>query len=114
VFQPRKIERSGLWRAVDANVLIYIHQEQELDELALRYPARHYVFVDDKIRILAAVKQQWGERVTTVFVRQGHYALDEKTLAQYLPADVGIDQISDLQAYTLADLLRNSTTEIKR
>ena len=73
-----------------------------------------YILIDDKIRILAAVKQQWAERVTTVFVRQGHYALDEKTLALYPPADVSIELIGDLQAYTLADLLANSTTEIKR
>ena len=113
VFQPRKIERSGLWRAVDGNVLIYIHKEQELDEIALRYPAAHYVLIDDKIRILAAVKQQWAERVTTVFVRQGHYALDEKTLALYSPADVSIERIGDLQSYTLADLPGNANTEIK-
>jgi hypothetical protein len=107
------IERSGLWRAVDGNVLIYIHKEQELDEIARRYPAAHYVLIDDKIRILAAVKQQWAERATTVFVRQGHYALHEKTLALYPPADVSIERIGELQAYTPADLLGNPTTEIK-
>jgi len=112
VFQPRKIERSGLWRAVDGNVLIYIHKEQELDEIARRYPAAHYILIDDKIRILAAIKQQWAARVTTVFVRQGHYALDQKTVALYPPADVSIERIGDLQAYKLADLLGNSTTEI--
>jgi hypothetical protein len=107
------IERSGLWRAVDGNVLISIHKEQELDEISRRYGAAHYILLDDKIRILAAVKQEWVERVTTVFVRQGHYALDEKTLAPYSPADVSIERIGDLQSYTLADLLGNSTTEIK-
>src|SRR5205814_10214715 len=80
VFQPRKVERSGLWAAVDGAVLIYIHKEQMLDEVDTRYPARHYVVVDDKLRILAAIKKAWQERVTTVFVRQGHYAHDLRAI----------------------------------
>jgi FMN phosphatase YigB (HAD superfamily) len=96
VFQPRKIERSGLWDAVDGNVLIYIHKEQELASVAEQFPARHYVMVDDKLRILTAMKQAWGDRVTTVFPRQGHYAVDPKALAQYPAADVSIDAIGDL------------------
>src|SRR5258708_23865564 len=88
VFQPRKIERSGLQEAVDGNVLIYIHKEQELDDVARRYPADHYVLVDDKLRILTAVKQAWGDRVTSVFPRQGHYAHAPKALATYPPADL--------------------------
>ncbi len=76
VFQPRKVERSGLWAAVDGHVLIYIHKEQMLDDVERRYPATHYVMVDDKVRILAAMKAVWRERLTTVFVRQGHYAAD--------------------------------------
>jgi FMN phosphatase YigB (HAD superfamily) len=96
VFQPRKIERSGLWDAVDGNVLLYIHKEQMLDDVERRYPAERYVMVDDKIRILTAMKKAWGQRLTTVFVRQGHYALDEKLVATYPPADVTIEQIADV------------------
>jgi FMN phosphatase YigB (HAD superfamily) len=96
VFQPRKIDRSGLFEAVDGNVLIYVHKEQELDDVVRRFPADHYVMVDDKLRILAAIKKIWKERVTTVFVRQGHYALDPKITAACPPADVAFDQIGDL------------------
>jgi len=96
VFQPRKIERSGLWAAVDGEVLVYIHKEQMLDDVEHRYPARHYVMVDDKLRILAAMKKSWGDRVTTVFVRQGHYAADPAQIAQYPSADVTIERIGDL------------------
>lgn len=96
VFQPRKVERSGLFEAVDGNVLIYVHKEQELDDVARRFPADHYVMVDDKLRILAAIKKVWNERVTTVFVRQGHYAVDPKITAAYPPADAAYDQIGDL------------------
>jgi FMN phosphatase YigB (HAD superfamily) len=95
VFQPRKIERSGLFEAVGGNVLIYVHKEQELDDVAARYPARHYVLVDDKPRILDAVKQVWGPRVTTVFPRQGHYAHDAEALARYPPPDVTIERIGN-------------------
>jgi FMN phosphatase YigB (HAD superfamily) len=87
VFQPRKILRSGLWAAVEGRVLITIHKEQVLDDVAKRYPARHYVIVDDKLRILAAMKQVWQERVTSVFVRQGHYALDAANIAAFPKAD---------------------------
>jgi FMN phosphatase YigB (HAD superfamily) len=96
VFQPRKIERSGLWAAVDAEVLIYIHKEQMLDDVERRYPAKRYVMVDDKIHILAAMKRVWGERVTTVFVRQGHYAHDAALVAKSPAADITIEQIADL------------------
>jgi len=96
VFQPRKVSRSGLWEAVDGRVLIYIHKEQMLDEVEMRHPARHYVIVDDKLRILAAMKKQWGDRVTTVFPRQGHYAHDPKNIAAYPPADITIERIGDL------------------
>ena len=97
VFQPRKVERSGLWRAVEDRVLIYIHKEQELDDVERLYPARHYVLIDDKLRILAAVKKIWGERVTTVFVKQGHYAFDSQALAQYPKADIEIARIGDVR-----------------
>jgi len=96
VFQPRKIQRSGLWEAVEGRVLIYIHKEQMLDDVERRYPAARYVMVDDKIRILAAMKAIWKDRLTTVFVRQGHYAHDVKLVSQYPAADVTVDRIGDL------------------
>ncbi|MGB7630772.1 MAG: HAD family hydrolase [Candidatus Deferrimicrobium sp.] len=102
VFQPRKVERSGLFEAVNGNVLIYVHKEQELDDVIERFPADHYVMVDDKLRILAAIKKIWGRRVTTVFVRQGHYALDPKILATYPAADVSIERIGDMLDHDLA------------
>ena len=105
VFQPRKVERSGLYEAVEGRVLIYIHKEQQLDDVEKRYPARHYVLVDDKLRILTAVKKVWGARVTTVFPRQGHYAHDPKALATYPPADIAIERIGDLLRYDLPALL---------
>jgi FMN phosphatase YigB (HAD superfamily) len=96
VFQPRKIQRSGLWDAVEGRVLIYIHKEQMLAEVEQRYPARHYVMVDDKLRILSAMKTILQDRLTTVFPRQGHYALDPHNLATYPPADVAIERIGDV------------------
>ncbi|HMD49159.1 MAG TPA: HAD family hydrolase [Bryobacteraceae bacterium] len=96
VFQPHKVYRSGLYEAFDGNVLIYVHKEQELADVEQRYPAAHYVIVDDKLRILQAIKEIWRERVTTVFVRQGHYAHDAKVLAQYPAADISINRIGDL------------------
>jgi len=96
VFQPRKIERSGLWAAVGGNVLIHIHKEQMLDDVRLRYPAERYVMVDDKLRLLRLMKAQLGDRLTAVFVRQGHYAHDPYILATEPPADVNIDTIADL------------------
>jgi FMN phosphatase YigB (HAD superfamily) len=107
VFQPLKISRSGLANAVSGRVLVYVHKEQELDDLEQRYPAEHYVLVDDKLRILAAVKKFWGSRVTTVFVRQGHYAADPKVLASYPPADISIERIGDLLHYHLPELLKS-------
>jgi FMN phosphatase YigB (HAD superfamily) len=105
VFQPRKIERSGLFEAVGGNVLIYVHKEQELDDVARLYPADHYVMIDDKLRILSAVKKIWGERVTTVFPKQGHYAFDPDILAECPPADIELAKIGDLVAYDLPALL---------
>lgn len=95
VFQPRKIERSGLGEAVENNVLIYIHKEQELADVERRYPAKHYYIFDDKLRILTAIKNQWDKKVTTVFVRQGHYALDVDAISQYPAADVSLERIGD-------------------
>jgi FMN phosphatase YigB (HAD superfamily) len=96
VFQPHKIERSGLWNAVGGDVLIYIHKEQMLDDVEQRYPARHYVMVDDKLRILTAMKEIWGDRLTTVFVRQGHYAHDLSIVAASPTPDLTIDRIEQL------------------
>jgi FMN phosphatase YigB (HAD superfamily) len=106
VFQPRKVERSGIWRAFDGRVLIYIHKEEELDDVARLYPADHYVMIDDKLRILSAVKEIWGERVTTVFPKQGHYALDPEILAECPPADIELAKIGDLVSYDLPALLK--------
>jgi FMN phosphatase YigB (HAD superfamily) len=110
VFQPRKVDRSGLWRAFDHRVLIYIHKEQELEDVRRLYPADHYVLIDDKLRILSAVKKIWGEGVTTVFPKQGHYAHDLRELAKYPPADIELANIGDLLSYDLAALLKKKKT----
>jgi FMN phosphatase YigB (HAD superfamily) len=110
VFQPRKVERAGLQDAVEGRVLIYIHKEQELDDVEKRYPAEHYVLVDDKLRILTEVKKMWQQRLTTVFPRQGHYAHDPKVLAAYPPADITVERIGDLMNYDLATLLGAATS----
>jgi FMN phosphatase YigB (HAD superfamily) len=104
VFQPRKVERSGLFDAVEGRVLIYIHKERELEDVERRHPAEHYVLVDDKLRILTAVKRIWGARLTTVFARQGHYA-HAADVATCPPADVTIERIGDLLRYDLPALL---------
>ncbi|HLX04993.1 MAG TPA: hypothetical protein VKR28_05630 [Candidatus Binatus sp.] len=104
IFQPLKVERSGLREAVDGKVMIYIHKEQELDDVKARYPADHYVLIDDKVRILDAVKKTWGAKVTTVFPRQGHYAADVKEVAKYMAPDVTVDRIDQLRDYDLARL----------
>ena len=96
VFQPRKVERSGLWKAVEGRVLIYIHKEQTLDDVERRYPAERYVMVDDKVRILSEMKKAWRERLTTVFVRQGHYAHDQSLLAAHPAPDITIEHIREL------------------
>jgi len=108
VFQPRKVKRSGLFAAVEGRARIYIHKERELDDVEKHYPARHYMLVDDKLRILTAVKKVWGTRLTTVFPRQGHYAYDPKALAMYPPADITIERIGDLLQYDLDALLAAS------
>ena len=105
VFQPRKVERSGLWDAAEGNVLIYIHKEEMLGDVEARYPARHYVMVDDKLRILDAMRAAWGPRLTTVFPRQGHYAVDPEILARYAPADVTLERIGELAEYDLARII---------
>lgn len=107
VFQPRKIERSGLFEAVGGNILIYIHKEFELADVERRYPAKNYVLVDDKLRILTAIKKIWGARVTTVFPRQGHYAFDEKEIAKYPPADFTIERIGDLLNFSADRFIGN-------
>ena len=104
VFQPRKIHRSGIFEAVDGNILVYIHKEMELDDVEQRYPAKHYVLVDDKPRLLAAIKRAWGTRVTTVFPRQGHYALDPDAFAKYTLPDVTVQRVGELVDYDLKTL----------
>ncbi len=104
VFQPRKVMRSGLWDAVDGRVMIYLHKEQMLEAVARRYPARHYVMIDDKLRLLDAMKKIWESRLTTVFVRQGHYALDLASLSIYPAADLTIERIADLPQLDLTHL----------
>jgi FMN phosphatase YigB (HAD superfamily) len=106
VFQPHKLFRSGLLEAFEGNALIYVHKEKELDDVERRYPAEHYVVVDDKLRILRAIKNHWGGRVTTVFVRQGHYATDPKALAEYGAADVNLERIGEFTNCTAEELLR--------
>jgi FMN phosphatase YigB (HAD superfamily) len=105
VFQPRKIERSGLLDSVNGNILIYIHKETELEDVEKRYPADHYVVVDDKLRILDAIKKVWKDKVTTVFPKQGHYARDPKVLSSYPPADVTIERIGDLLDYDISEFV---------
>jgi hypothetical protein len=114
VFQPLKIDRSGLRKAFADRVLIYIHKELELDDVEAKYPAKHYVMVDDKVRILAAIKQNWGERVTTIFPRQGHYALDEALAAQYPQPDITLESIGELQKYSLDQILSAAKRSGKR
>lgn len=104
VFQPRKVQRSGLWDAVGGRVLIYLHKEQMLDAVERRYPAAHYVLIDDKLRILSAIKQVWGARVTTVFARQGHYAFDARANAAYPPADLSLANIGELATLSVGML----------
>ena len=104
VFQPRKVMRSGLWDEVDGQVLIYVHKERMLDDVERLFPARRYVMVDDKLRILSAIKSAWGDRVTTVFVRQGHYANDPQRVARYPAPDLTVERIGDLLRHDLARL----------
>ncbi|MGD0187932.1 MAG: hypothetical protein ABSC25_22160 [Roseiarcus sp.] len=107
VFQPRKIDRSGLYRAFDGNVLIYVRKERELGDVERSYPARHYVLIDDKLRILDAAKGVWGDRVATVFPKQGRYALDAATLADLPPADIAIERIGELTKFGRPALRRS-------
>ncbi len=108
VFQPRKVERSGLGDVFGDNVLIYIHKEEALDDVEKRFPAERYVMVDDKVRLLDEIKRYWGKRVTTVFPRQGHYALNAKLVAQFPEPDITIERIGDLLDYDLEQLTPRS------
>ncbi len=106
VFQPRKVERSGLFEAVDGKVLIYVHKENELADVEARFPAEHYVMLDDKLRILTELKKIWGPKVTTVFVRQGHYALDPAIAGKYPPADLTLDRIGEFVERDAEELVK--------
>jgi FMN phosphatase YigB (HAD superfamily) len=108
VFQPLKVERSGISESVDGNVLIYIHKEKELEDVERRFPAAHYVLIDDKLRLLTEIKKVWGARVTTVFPKQGHYALDPKIVAAYPAADITIGRIGELLGYSAEAFGANS------
>jgi FMN phosphatase YigB (HAD superfamily) len=110
VFQPRKIQRSGLWSAVEGHVLIYIHKEQMLDDIRKNYPADRYFLIDDKLRILTAIKQVWGRQLMTVFPRQGHYALDPQVTSKYPPADLAIERIGDLLHYDLPEMFERAAS----
>jgi FMN phosphatase YigB (HAD superfamily) len=114
VFQPRKIERSGLDEAVAGRVLLYVHKELELKEVERRYPAKHYLLVDDKVRILSAVKQAWGGRVTTIFPRQGHYAHDAALVAAHPKPDITIERIGELVAIGRDELVEAGSSVIRR
>jgi FMN phosphatase YigB (HAD superfamily) len=114
VFQPRKVWRSGLWDAVQGRVLIYVHKEHQLDQVQRLYPARCYVLVDDKLRLLTAAKQVMRDRLVTVFPRQGHYALDAVDNARYPAADCAVDAIADLLALDLRALVRAPPQETTR
>jgi FMN phosphatase YigB (HAD superfamily) len=105
VFQPRKVDRSGLYDTFQGHVLIYVHKELELEDVEAKYPAAHYVMIDDKVRLLTAIKKYWGERVTTVFPRQGHYALDAAAVAQFPKPDLAMERIGELQKYSLEQIL---------
>ena len=105
VFQPRKVQRSGLWDAVSGRVLIYVHKELMLDAVERQFPARRYVLVDDKLRLLAAMKNVWHERLTTIFPRQGHYAFDPASIAAYPAADITIARIGDLADFDITRLV---------
>ena len=104
VFQPRKVDRSGLYDWFEGHVLIYVHKELELEDVETKYPAKHYVMVDDKVRLLTAIKNHWGERVTTIFPRQGHYALDTALVAQFPTPDITLARIGELQGYSLEQI----------
>ncbi len=110
VFQPRKIQRAGVWAAVEGRVLISIHKEQMLDVVAARYPARHYVMIDDKLRLLTMIKRVWRDRVTTVFPRQGHYAHDPEVLKACPAADVTVERIGEMLTRDLPAMPGASTT----
>jgi len=114
VFQPRKVDRSGLCEAVGDQVMIYVHKENELKDVEQRYPAKQYVLMDDKLRILTAVKEIWGSRITTVFVRQGHYALDPAIVAKYPPADISIERIGDLVNLSYKELVEGKGLKVAR
>ncbi len=113
VFQPRKLQRSGLWDAVDGRALVYVHKERMLDAVQRHYPARHYVMVDDKPRILAAMKAVWREQLTTIFPRQGHYALDPAVVAAQPAADFTIERIGDLTDLDLSSLIKRPVDEAR-
>jgi FMN phosphatase YigB (HAD superfamily) len=113
VFQPRKVHRSGLYDIFEGHVLIYVHKEAELPDVEAKYPAEHYVMVDDKVRLLTAIKEYWGKRVTTVFPRQGHYALDQKLVAEYPKPDITLERIGELKNYSLEQMFAAAGSPVR-
>jgi len=113
VLQPRKLLRSGLWHAVEGRALVYVHKEKMLQAVQRHYPARHYVMVDDKLRILAAMKAIWQERLTTIFPRQGHYALDPQIVAAQPAADLTIECIGELADLDLLPFIKQPGDEAR-
>jgi len=114
VFEPRKVQRSGIYEAVEGHVLVYVHKEDALNDVEQRYPAEHYVLVDDKPGILAAAKRAWGRHVTTIFARQGESARNSATRSSYPSADITVERISELLAYYLPELLNGRLSVPKR
>ncbi len=103
VLQPRKIRRAGLWQAVDGRVLIYQNKQQRLADIAHRFPAQHYVMIDDKPDVLVHMKSAWSSRLTTVFPRQGHYAHDQEHRHDQPEPDISIDHIGDMLKLDIKD-----------
>lgn len=106
VLQPIKLHRAGLARKVQDRVLVYIHKEKELDDIMQRYPATHYVFVEDNLSILSSVKREWGQRVTTIHIRPHGHPPDEGRTA--LQPDITLNDIGDMLRINEADLRGSS------
>lgn len=106
VFQPRKVSRSGIWKAVDGRVLIFVHKEEMLEAVEREFPAKRYVMIDDKERILDAMKGSWGDKLVTVFPRQGHYAHDPANVGKYRKPDVTVEAIGDLLGIDIGAMVK--------
>ncbi|WP_158744178.1 HAD family hydrolase [Acidisphaera sp. L21] len=110
VFQPRKLQGAGLIEPLDRHIMICVHKEAEVAEIERRYPAERYVVIDDKIRLLTAFKKVWGNKVMTVFPRQGQFGLDTKVIAANPPADIDVDRIAQLLDGSILNRLRDGNS----